>query len=75
MADGVANAEALAAFAVEKNGEELGGDDAGDDVGDVGENAVEIEGFLRDRGDFEEEIQDLGTVFEADIGRTGDAHF
>jgi hypothetical protein len=65
VAHGVADAEGLAAIGVEKNGEELRGDDAGDDLGDGGEEAVEIERFRGDGGDFEEVIEQFRAVAKA----------
>src|SRR5262249_28051102 len=59
---------------VEQNGEEVVGQHAIDDLGDVGKQLVEVERERGGGGDLEEKIEQLAALSETDRGFAGSLH-
>jgi hypothetical protein len=70
MAHAVADAQVAALLVVEQDGEQVVGQHAVDDLGDIGEELIEIECLGRRRRHFEQEVEQLGALAESDRGFT-----
>ena len=56
MADGVTDLQSLRLFLIQQDGEKIEGDHLLDDIGNAGEQPVEVERFGCNTGDVEQEV-------------------
>ena len=71
MADGVADGKTLQTVAPQQDGEQVVGHHVLDDGGDVLQQLVEIQRFGGDARHFQQEVEQLDALAEADRGLAG----
>src|SRR5581483_8348310 len=74
MPNGVANAQVVPFLAVEQDGEQIVGQHLLNDLGDVGKQLIQIQGLAGGGGDFQEEIEQLGSLAKTNSGFAGSLH-
>src|SRR5260221_10095624 len=65
MADAMADAESAEAVAVKQKPVEVERDDGTNDLGDAGEETIEIQGVAGDGGDFQKKVEQFLALLEA----------
>src|SRR5206468_877064 len=73
--DSVPDAQTLALLVIEQDGEQLAVDDLLDDIGDIGEQLIEIQRLRSDCRHFEQKIEQLGALAKTHGGFSWGRHF